>query len=91
MAENMANRERTAGPSVVQVEGDIHIDPTLVFRSVYVTGFQPTTKSEDLIIHFQRSRNGGGDIDNIVVSKLGAAVITFDSPEGKMFMVNLCP
>lgn len=87
----MANAEGTPGSSVVRVEGDIHIDPALVSCSVYVTGYKSTTKSEDLIIHFQRSRNGGGDIDSIVISKQGAAVITFDSPEGKMFMVNLCP
>ena len=87
----MANPEETAGSSVVQVEGDIHIDAALVSHSIYVTGFEPTTKSEDLIIHFQRSRNGGGDIEDIVISERGAAVITFDSPEGKIFMVNLCP
>lgn len=88
MAEEMANAEGTAGSLVFQVEDDIHIDSALVSRSVYVTGFQPTTKSENLVIHFQRTRNGGGDIDNIVISKRGAAVITFDSPEGKMFMAN---
>ena len=93
MAEKLENAE---GPSdhessVVQVEGDIHIDPALVSRSVYVTGYKSTAKSETLIIHFQRKKNGGGDIDQIVISKRGAAVITFDSPEGKMFMVYLCP
>lgn len=88
MAEKMKNAEGTSGTSVVQVEGDIHIDPALVSRSVHVTGYKPTTKSEDLIIHFQRTRNGGGDIDSIVVSKRGAAVITFDNPEGKLFMAN---
>ena len=88
MAEKMANGEGTPGSSVFQVEGDIHIDPVLVSRSVYITGFRPTTKSEDLLIHFQRSRNGGGDIDGIVISKRGAAVITFDSPEGKMFILD---
>jgi len=83
MAEKMANAVETAGSSVVQVEGDIHIDPALASRSVYVTGYKSTTKSEALIIHFQRSRNGGGDIESIIISKRGAAVITFDSAEGK--------
>ena len=91
MAEKMANAVETAGTLVVQVEGDIHIDPVLVSRSVYVTGFQPTTTWESLMIHFQRERNGGGDIDSIVISRRGAAVITFSNPEGKMFMVSLCP
>lgn len=91
MAEKMENTKGTSGTSVVQVEGDIHIDAALVSHSVYVTGYKSTAKSEDLIIHFQRTKNGGGDIEGIVMSKQGAAVITFDNPEGKMFMVYLCP
>ena len=91
MAEKMENAEGTSGTSVAEVEGDIHIDPALVSRSVYVTGFKSTAKSENLIIHFQRTKNGGGDIDSIIISKRGAAVITFDNPEGKLFMVYLCP
>ena len=85
--DKMANAKGTAA-SVVQVEGDIYIDPVLVSHSVYVTGFKPTTEWTDLIIHFQRTRNGGGDIERMVISKRGAAVITFDSPEGKMFKVD---
>ena len=91
MAEKMENAEGTSGTSVSEVDGDIHIDPALVSRSVYVTGFKSTAKSENLIIHFQRTKNGGGDIDSIVISKRGAAVITFDDPEGKLFMFYLCP
>ena len=90
MAGKMANAGKTAGSSVVEVEGDIDIDRSQVSRSVYVTGYKPTTKSEDLIIHFQRTRNGGGDIDSIVISKRGVAVITFDDPEGKMIISNQC-
>lgn len=33
-------------------------------------------------------KNGGGDIDSIVISKWGVVVIIFDSFEGKMYMVN---
>jgi len=73
------------------VEGDIHIDPPLVSRSVYVRGFQPTATLQSLLIHFQRAKNGGGEIEDIVISERGAAKITFENPEGKMFMVNLCP
>ena len=78
--------ERTAGALVVRVEEEIRdIDSASVSRSIFVTGFQTTTKSEDLIIHFQRKKNGGGDIESITVSKQGTAVITFDNPEGKIF------
>ena len=88
MAGKMTETEETArSTTVVEVESDIRIDAALVPCSVFVTGYKPTTKWEDLIIHFQRARNGGGDIDNIAISKQGAAVITFDKPEGKMLMV----
>ncbi|XP_020627174.1 uncharacterized protein LOC110064461 [Orbicella faveolata] len=81
MAETMPNVEGTAGSLIVQVEGDIHIDAALVSRSVYVTGYKSTAEPEDLMIHFMKRKNGGGNIDSIVISKRGAAVITFDSPE----------
>ncbi|KAL9974241.1 hypothetical protein ACROYT_G011256 [Oculina patagonica] len=81
MAEKTTNGEGSSGTVVSRVEDDIHVDPTSVSRSIHVTGFRATTKSEDLIIHFQRKKNGGGDIDSITISKQGAAVITFDSPE----------
>ena len=70
---------------IVRKEEDIgDIDPTSISRSVLVTGFNPATKSEDLIIHFQRKKNGGGDIDSIVISKKGTAVITFEDTKGEM-------
>ena len=83
----MANAEETTGSSVVEVEGDIYIDPSRVSLSVYVTGYKPTTKEEDLIIHFQKRRNGGGEVDSVIIGKRGAAVI-FEKPEGKMFMLD---
>lgn len=65
-------------------EGIGDIDTASISRSVFVTGFHPATKSEDLIIHFQRRKNGGGDIERIILSKKGTAVITFDDPKGEM-------
>lgn len=79
-----------ASSIIVRKEEDIgDIDPMSISRSVFVTGFKPATKSEDLIIHFQRKKNGGGDIDSIVISKKGTAVITFDDPKGEM-KSNVC-
>lgn len=91
MAEKTGNVERTAGTEVIRVEGDVHIDATNISRSIFVTGFQATTKPDKLIIHFQRKKNGGGDITSITVSKRGTAVITFENPEGKMFMGDWLP
>ena len=91
MAEKIPGVKRTAGTVVVQVENGIEIDTTSVSRSIYVTGFEATTKPDDLIIYFQRKKNGGGDINSIIVSKRGAAVITFEDPEGKMNMIDWLP
>lgn len=82
MAEKITNEEGSAGTVVSRLEDDIHIDPTSVSRSIFVTGFLATPKPEEVIIHFQRKKNGGGEIDSIIISKRGAAAITFDNPEG---------
>ena len=78
--------ERTAGAVVVQrVEDDIwDVNPTSISQSICVTGFPTGTKSADLLIHFQRKRNGGGDIESIIINKRGTAVITFDNPDGEI-------
>lgn len=84
MASNVPGNAKIAGSVVVRVEGNIsEIDWTSISRSVIVTGFPAHTKSEDLIIHFQRQKNGGGDIEKIILSKKRTAVITFDEPEGE--------
>lgn len=84
MASTDPENAKIAGSVVLQVEGDIsEIDWTSISRSVIVSGFPAHTKLEDLIIHFQRRKNGGGDIEKIILSKKGTAVITFDEPEGE--------
>ena len=60
------------------------VDPEVIPRSIFVTEFKWSTTSEDLIIHFQRKQNGGGDIESITRNcKRRAAVITFHKPEGE--------
>lgn len=68
------------------VEDIFDIDPTSIspLRSIFVTEFGPKTTAEGFVIHFQRARNGGGDIDSIIITKRGTAVVTFDSPQGKI-------
>ncbi|XP_068724849.1 uncharacterized protein [Montipora capricornis] len=59
-----------------------NIDSQIIPRSILVTGFKASTTSEQLIIHFQRTQNGGGDIESITRScKRQSAVITFHRPE----------
>ena len=61
-----------------------NIDTESSLRSVFVTGLHPAITPEDCIIHFQRIKNGGGDIDRLILSEKGTAVITFDDPKGEM-------
>ena len=91
MAVKNANTTRTLGSVLVfwVEDDDISVPPTSACRSIYVTGFQATTEADDLISHFQRVENGGGDIESMKISERGAAVITFKSPEGKTDKVCL--
>lgn len=84
MAEKFKENEgATGGTDISWVEDDIYIDPQYACSSICVTGFPKATSPETLIIHFQRKKNGGGDIIAVKMNRQGAAVITFDSPEGK--------
>ena len=51
-------------------------------RSIVVSNISPQTTKEGLMIHFQRRKNGGGEIDHIHIPKKGSAVITFEKGEG---------
>ena len=86
MAAKGCDTERIAASSVVVRAFDeiCVINPTSFSRSIHVTCFQASTTPEDLIIHFQRKKNGGGDIESIAVSERGIAVISFDKPEGEI-------
>ena len=79
---------KSSGTTFLLVDEDIHIDPTKANRSISVTGIPKGTKAENLVIHFQRTGNGGSDVDEIVMNKQGSAVITFDKAEGKMSVAN---
>ena len=81
MAKKIASTVRT---KVFWVEDDTWtLSPELVSRSIHVTGYQATTEADDLISHFQRVENGGGDIESMMITERGAAVITFKNREGK--------
>ena len=57
-------------------------------RTVVVWNFPADVGEDELTIHFQEKKNGGGDIDNVVADESLAFVI-FDSPEGlERFIVS---
>ncbi|CAH3112853.1 unnamed protein product [Porites lobata] len=47
-------------------------------RKVIVKNLSPITKQEDIIIHFQRRGNGGGEVDSVHMLNERAAVVTFE-------------
>ena len=51
-------------------------------RSIVVSNISPHTTKESVMIHFQRQKNGGGEIDDLHIPKKGTAVITFEKSEG---------
>jgi len=51
-------------------------------RSVVVLNIPQQTTAENIVIHFQRQKNGGGEIDHVHIPEKGTAVITFESSEG---------
>ena len=51
-------------------------------RSIVISNISPQTTKECVHIHFQRKKNGGGEIDHIYIPKKGTAVITFEKREG---------
>ena len=53
-----------------------------ISRSVVVKNLSPATKAEDVTIHFQRRRNGGGEVECVRLLKKGTAVVTFEKSEG---------
>ena len=61
---------------------DVIIDKTNAARSISVSGFPEETKANELVIHFQKQKHGGGDIECIHITDKGVAVIVFDEPTG---------
>lgn len=56
---------------------------TGVANRVIVKNLSPTTSEETIIIHFQRRKNGGGEVDSVRLLSEGVAVVTFEKPEGR--------
>ena len=64
---------------VTDLEG---LDEETATRSVLIHGIPAQVGDEDIIIHFQKGKNGGGEIDHVRIAGDGKAVITFNSCEG---------
>lgn len=77
---------------------DIVINEANAPRGICVTGFPSKTTSNKLVIHFQKRKHGGGDIECIHITEKRVAVIVFDEPKGiisvntvYLFIWTFCP
>jgi hypothetical protein len=50
-------------------------------RTVVVLNFPSNVGEDELTIHFQKERNGGGDVDDVALHG-SVAFVTFDMPQG---------
>ena len=50
-------------------------------RTVAVLNFPSHVGEDELTIHFQKAKNGGGDVDDVVIHG-SVAFVVFDVPEG---------
>ena len=51
-------------------------------RTVMVSGLSEDATENGLHIHFQKKKNGGGDIEEITLLPRGKALVVFEDPEG---------
>ncbi|XP_048576483.1 uncharacterized protein LOC5513363 isoform X2 [Nematostella vectensis] len=59
-----------------------HIGETLALRTVKVTDFPEGLSKNDLWIHFQKRRNGGGDVEDVILEQDGSvALVIFENEE----------
>lgn len=52
-------------------------------RTITVTNIPPETTQDNIIIHFQKRKHGGGDVETIRLTDDGVARVTFEKKESK--------
>ena len=58
-------------------------------RSLVVQNLPQKVTKQEITIHFQKIKNGGGDVDKVTMIGENIAVVTFDEREGKYDWFNL--
>jgi hypothetical protein len=59
-------------------------------RTVVVLNFPSNVGEDELTIHFQKERNGGGDVEDVVLDG-SVAFVTFDMQEGLNYFFIYIP
>ena len=65
-------------------EDETDINMAARARSVLVKGLPPGTTSNDVTIYFQKTKNGGGEVEGVKLfsEKEGTAIVIFEEREG---------
>jgi hypothetical protein len=57
-------------------------------RTIVVLNFPSNVGEDELTIHFQKERNDGGDVDDVVLDG-SVAFVTFDMSEGLEYFIYI--
>lgn len=53
-------------------------------RTIFVSGFHKEATENTIYIHFQKKKNGGGEVEKVELKGEGKALVTFQDPEGTL-------
>ena len=53
-------------------------------RQILVSGFHKDATENNIYIHFQKKKNGGGEVEKVELKGEGKAIVTFEDPEGAL-------
>ena len=77
---NMTSAFRVSARDMEPQWSAVHQD--IPSNRVIVRNLSPSTREETITIHFQRKRNGGGEVEGVRLLSEGVAVVTFEKSEG---------
>lgn len=61
----------------------------MISRKILVYGLPEGTRENEVEIHFQKKKNGGGDIGRITLLNEGKASVLFKEPKGWLNWFNI--
>ena len=75
------NSGQASNISRTMAESSEHGHSYISQRTVVISNFPADVGVEELTIHFQKEKNGGGDVEDVLVEG-NVAFVIFDLPEG---------
>ena len=85
MAEEVVKTEQTFKGKVLNVKRLVKekMSGNRESATVIVSGLPEGSTENSVHIHFQKKKNGGGDIEKVEMLGEGKARVTFEDPEGR--------